>query len=253
MNVRLILLQLILVFGANAQLVNIESQRMQSDSVRATGNAEAGYSYQKTNDIVTSKFNASLAVQLKSKSLRQIYLILGDYDLARSFDQTSNHAGFGHFRYNYKVNSWLRWEAYSQLQFNELLSLKTRLLLGTGARFKVLKEEHLKSYIGVSSFFEYEEVRDPGPIFNRDFRLSTYAVLSWKFPKNRGELTSTTYYQPLLNNFTDYRINSQNALVLNITKHVAFTTQFSYFVDSRPPINVDREVFSLENGIRVTL
>ncbi len=240
-------------FQSRAQLVNIESQRMQTDSIRASGNASAHYSYQKTNGIASSHFKSAASIQLKSKSLKNIFLILGSYNLAKSFNMTSNNAGFAHLRYNYKINPWLRWEVYSQLQFNELLSLKTRGLAGTGARFKINKGKALKMYLGISAFYEYEEVRDPQFSASGAVRFSNYGVISWKFPNNLGEFTSVTYYQPSSTNISDFRINSQNALILRLTRQISFTTQFNYFTDSYPPKGVNREVISLENGLRFSL
>lgn len=249
----LLLISLLCALNGHAQLVNIESQRMQTDSVRVAGNAGLEYSYQKTNGIASSHFHATSSFQFKSKSLKHIYLVLGNYDLAKSFGMTSNHAGFGHLRYNYKINKWFRWEVFSQIQFNELLSLKSRVLGGTGARFKVNKGKLFKTYIGVASFYEYEEVRQPGFAVNQGVRMSNYGVVSWQFPKNKGEFTSVTYYQPLFSNFGDFRINSQNALILNINKYIAFTVAFNYFIDSNPPEGVDREVISIQNGLRLKL
>lgn len=249
----LLVIGLLFSLDCNAQLVNIESQRMQSDSARATGNAGLEYSFRKTNGVSASHFKATTSFQFKSKSLKHIYLILGNYDLARSFGMTSNHAGFGHLRYNYKINKWLRWEVYSQIQFNELLSLKNRILGGTGARFKVNKGKHFKTYVGISSFYEYEEVQQPGFVVNEGFRMSNYGVISWEFPNKKGEFTSVTYYQPRLSNFSDFRINTQNAIILNVTKYLAFTVSFSYFTDSNPPEGVNREMISIENGLRIKL
>lgn len=249
----LLFLCLLSGFSCTAQLVNIESQRIQSDSIRAAGNANINFSYQKTNGIASAHFRTALAFQLKSKSLRHIYLILGSYDLARSFNMTSNHAGFGHLRYNYKINKWLRWEVYTQIQFNQLLSLKYRALGGTGARFKLNKGKLFKTYVGISAFYEYEEITKPAHTFNSDVRISTYGVISWKFPKDKGEFTSITYYQPNAISSADFRITSQNSLVLNLAKRLAFITQFNYFMDTRPPEDVNREVFSLENGLRFSL
>ncbi len=249
----LLVICLLAALSSNAQLVNIESQRMHNDSIRAAGNVNLSYSFQQTNGISTSRFRSSLAFQLKSKSLRHIYLILGSYDLARSFGMTSNHAAFAHLRYNYKINNWLRWEVYTQWQFNELLSLKSRALAGTGARIKVSDGKAFSTYFGISSFYEYEEVVDPEFSAYGNVRLSTYGVISWKFPKDRGEFTSVTYYQPSFEAIGDYRITSQNALIVKLTKYLSFTTHFNYFTDSNPPDDVHRETFSLENGLRFTL
>jgi hypothetical protein len=251
------LLLLLSLFGLNisslyAQLVNIESRRMQTDSLRLAGNADISFNYQKTNDITLNVFKTSLSAQGKSKNLKHILLALGNYHLASSNNSTINNAGFGHLRYNYKWNKWIRWEVYSQIQFNELLSLRYRFLAGAGARFKLNHGETIKTYLGVSTFYEHEQIRDLQETINTDVRMSNYFVISIKFPKKRGELTSTTYYQPLFRAWNDFRITNQSLIQLNITKHLAFTTAVNSFFDANPPVDVQPSTFSLSNGLRFT-
>lgn len=243
-----------------SQLVNIETSRMQTDSIRYAGNANLSYNYQRTNDVSLNAFKASLSTQLKTKNLKNIFLFLGNYDIARSNtaagsiadNSTINNSGFGHFRYNYKFNKWLRWEAYTQLQFNELLSLKYRYLAGTGARFKLNHGQIIKTYLGISSFYEYEQIQDIQQTVNKDVRMSNYIVISIKFPKERGEFTSTTYYQPLFRQLSDYRLTNQSLIQLTITKQLSFTTSVNYFFDFNPPSGVQQSTFSINNGLRFT-
>lgn len=254
-TLRPILVLVLVVFNASllfSQLVNIESRRMQTDTVRFAGNANLTFNYQKTNDITLNVFKASLSAQVKSKNLKHILLILGNYDLASSNKSTINNAGFSHLRYNYKFNKWLRWEVYTQLQFNELLSLKYRYLAGTGARFKLNHGEVIRTYLGISSFYEYEQIQDVAQTVNKDIRMSNYFVVSIKFPKNKGELTSTTYYQPLFRHVADYRLTNQSLIQFNITKQLALTTSVNYFFDFNPPVGVRQSTFSINNGLRWT-
>lgn len=249
-----LVLALVILNGGTlfSQLVNIESRRMQTDSVRLAGNADLSFNYQKTNDVTLNVFKTSLSAQGKSKNLKHILLVLGNYNLASSNNSTINNAGFGHLRYNYKFNKWFRWEAYTQLQFNELLSLRYRFLTGTGARFKLNHGETVKTYIGISSFYEHEQIQDVQQTINSDLRMSNYFVISIKFPKKRGEFTSTTYYQPLFRQFSDYRLTNQSLIQFNITKQLSFTTSVNYFFDFNPPVDVKPSTFSLNNGLRWT-
>ena len=233
-----------------SQLVNIESTRMQTDSIRFAGNANVTYNFQKTNDITLNVFKASLNAQLKSKNLKHILLVLGKYDLASSNKSTIDNAGFGHLRYNYRYNKWLRWEVYSQIQFNELLSLKHRFIAGMGPRFKLNHGDAVKTYLGVSAFYEYEQIEDVQQTVNSTIRMSNYFVVSIKFPKNLGEFTSTSYYQPLFRQIQDYRFTNQSLVELNITKQLSLITSVSYFFDFNPPAEVDQSTFSINNGLR---
>lgn len=238
--------------SAKSQLVNIESQRIQTDSIRFAGNFTTAYNYQETNNIPLAILKSALIFQGKSKSLKHIFLLLGSYDLSKSGQLKLSNAGFGHFRYNYKINKTIRWELYNQLQFNELLSLKYRYIIGTGARIKLNKDQVFKMYIGVSAFYEYEQIRDAQKTINQNARFSNYFVLNIRLPKERGEIISTTYYQPLIAKFNDYRISSQTTLALNITKKLSFTSSFMYFFDQLPPDDVDKKMIQFENGIRLT-
>lgn len=252
---RLFLIIVLVVFNGGdvfSQLVNIESRRMQSDSLRFTGTANLTFNYQKTNDITLNVFKSSLNAQAKSKNLKHIFLVLGNYALTRSNQSTINNAAFGHFRYNYQYTNWFRWEVYTQLQFNELLSLKYRFLAGTGARFKLNHGEVIKTYIGISSFYEHERIQDVQQTVNSDIRMSNYFSISIKFPKKRGEFTSTTYYQPLYSDFQDFRITTQSLIQLNITKQLSFITAVNYFFDFNPPVGVRQSTFALNNGLRLS-
>lgn len=225
---------------------------MQTDSIRFAGNLNLTFNYQKTNDVTLNVFKSSLSAQVKSKNLKHILLVLGNYNRATSSGSTINNAGFSHLRYNYQYTKWFRWEVYTQLQLNELLSLKYRSLTGTGARFKLNHGETVKTYLGVSAFYEYEEIQDIEETINSDIRMSNYFVISIKFPKNRGEFASTTYYQPLFTNFSDYRLTNQSLIQINLSKRLSFTTSVNYFFDFNPPIDVKQSTFSINNGLRLT-
>ncbi|MFK7784894.1 MAG: DUF481 domain-containing protein [Crocinitomicaceae bacterium] len=235
----------------HAQLVNIESRRMQTDTLRFAGNVNLTFNHRRTNDVTLSVFKSSLTTQFKSKNLKHIFLVLGNYAFTQSNTATLANAAFGHVRYNYKYKDWLRWEAYTQLQLNELLSLKYRFLSGAGARFKLTHGEIFKAYIGVSAFYEHEVVEDVLQTESRDIRASNYFSFSIKFPKKRGEFVSTTYYQPLINFWADYRITTQSLVQLNITQHLSFITSVNYFFDYKPPVGVKPSTFSINNGLRI--
>lgn len=236
-----------------AQLVNIESSRIQSDSIRKAGNANVSFSYQKNNGKPLTQLKTSAVFQLKTKNLKDIFLILGSYDFSKTRNQQLSNAAFGHLRYNRFINNTIKYELYTQIQANQLLNLRSRYIAGTGLRFKFVKEKIFTLYVGISSFYEYEESIETTRVFRNDFRMSDYLVLSFKFPKNLGELTSTTYYQPLYDRFSDYRLSNQTMLSINFTKNFAFTSSFSYTFDQNPPIGISTETISFTNGIRYSL
>lgn len=236
-----------------AQLVNIESRRIQSDSIRKAGNANVSFAYQKNNGKPLTQLKTSAVFQFKTKSLKDIFLLLGSYDFSKTRNQQLSNAAFGHVRYNRVLNRTIKYELYTQLQANQLLNLRSRYIAGTGLRFKFVRGNLFKTYLGISSFYEYEESIETTRVYRNDFRMSNYLVLSLKLPKDKGELTSTTYYQPLYDRFSDYRLSNQTLLAINFTKNFAFTSSFTYTFDQNPPIGISTETISITNGIRFTL
>lgn len=235
-----------------SQLVNIESQRIQTDSVRFTGNANFNFSYQKNNTRSLIQVKTSAVYQIKTKSYKDIFLVLGNYDFSKTRTAQLSNSAFGHLRYNRRINPSIKFELYTQLQTNQLLNLRSRYIAGTGLRFKFKNEKLLKSYLGITAFYEYEETQEDALVFRNDFRMSNYFVLSLKLPNSLGELTSTTYYQSLFDRFSDYRVTSQSNVVLNIVKHVALTITFNYFFDQNPPEGINKETVSFNSGLRLT-
>lgn len=237
-----------------AQLINIESQRIQSDTIRKAGNASVSFLYQENNNKPLTQLKSGAVFQFKSRNLKNVWLMLGNYQFSKTREQQLSNAAFLHLRYNRKFNELLRYEAYSQLQNNRLLSLRSRFIAGTGLRIKFSAKKVFHSYIGISSFYEYEEsVENDSRLHRNDVRLSSYLVLSFKLPNEKGELISTSYYQPLVGQLSDFRFSNQSSLVIHFSKKLSFTTTFSYSYDEFPPTGIARETISMENGLRLNL
>lgn len=214
-----------------SQIVNIEKERYQTDTTGWKGSFDAGIALSKQAKQVFI-LSASAHVQYKSK--RHLYLILGSYDWIKSKEESFVHSGFVHFRFNYKMKKdWIRWEAFTQVQFNKANGLKMRFLVGTGPRFKIMNFKYYKCYVGTLYFFEREKSIKSSDILNQ-IRFGGYLSFTLH-PKKYMEWISTTYYQPLVNNIHDYRIASENKLVFRFTKLFSMGISFKANYDTRPP------------------
>lgn len=235
----------------SAQVVNIESLRIQSDTIRIAGHFNVSYAFQKNDNKTLHVFKSNLVYQFKTKSFKDIFFVLGNYEFTEANASKLSNAGFIHLRYNRKLNKTLRWEIYHQDQTNRLLALYFRSLTGTGMRLKLAGKKYFKSYLGIAAFYEYEESQEAKVVYKNDFRSSNYWVLSFELPGNKGEITSTTYYQPMLNNWSDFRLTNQTQLVLSFNKNWSYTCHLNYFFDKVPPTGIRKEAISFDNGIRV--
>ncbi len=232
---------------SEAQIVNIESQRYATDTTGWAGDYNVGFTFGKQQEKYFAFFNTA-HVQYKSK--KSLYLALGSLDLIKSSSQKIVNSGFFHFRYNYKIKNWLRWEAFTQVQYNKLVGLRMRYLIGTGPRFKLVQVEKFKTYLGTLYMLEYE-INNAKTQKLIQGRFSGYLSFSFR-PIKSVEFISTTYYQPRIDEIKDYRISTDNSLFFKFHKLLSFGLNYRLNYDSRPPEGaVTNLTYQLENKFRV--
>lgn len=238
--------------AVRAQVVNIENRRMHTDSVRTAGSLSLGLSFTENNGKQLFVTRNALALQSKSKSLRDIWLVLANLDLSKADGAAFSNSAFLHLRYNRKMSRLLRWEAFTQAQYNRVLGIGSRWLAGTGPRLKMFSTEKSALYWGNLYMFEYETTTASSPVISRQHRLSAYLSATFDLnPALPGELITTTYFQPRLDRLADYRLSHETSLELNITKKLRATTRLYYFFDAAPPAGIAGRALALEQGFRV--
>ncbi len=230
-----ILFLFVLFYGhSNAQLVNIESKRMQLDSIRFALKSDLFFNYANNNGGYLFQIGSSLTTQLKSKDLKKIYFFIGNYNLIRSKAQDFQNSWFFHLRYNQKLSDLFRLEAFIQNQNNELLTINRRNLIGAGIRLKFISKKSIKAYLGNAYMYEIENVKSTDQKYYNN-RNSSYLSITFNLPKTKLDLTSTTYFQPLYSNLNNHRILQQFKSEIPISKSISFSTLFDYFYNSFSP------------------
>lgn len=228
----------------SSQIVNIESQRINSDTTGFDGHLDASVSMSQNTRFLFSVYGKA---QVQYKWKNDLLLLLGDYNFTTGDGERFLNNGMGHLRYNHKFLPWLRYEAFTQLQYNELLQVRLRFLAGTGPRFKLTPWDKYKVYIGTLYMFEYEEVAVDDTI-HRDHRLSAY--LAWSInPGKVFSFNATTYYQPLFKDWSDFRVSGSYALTFRVWKRLAFKVEYIMTYDSRPPTDVPSLNYTLKTGV----
>ena len=221
-------------FILNAQLVNIESQRMQVDSVRFVLKSDLLFDYSNNNGDYLSQFTANISTQLKSKDLKRIYMFIGSYNTERSKDQDFQNSFFLHLRFNQKITNVFRFETFIQDQYNALLSINKRKLVGAGLRFKFISTPNVKAYFGNAYMYEHEKIDDSETEYYNN-RNSSYVSFTINFPKSKVNLTETLYFQPKYSDISNHRVFQQLQAQFPISTYLSFTVQFTYFYNSYVP------------------
>jgi len=226
-----------------AQIVNIEAKRINADSSGWYGSLSAGMDINKFDKwILNLKADANIAY-LHQKHL---VLFISNARMIKAGNTDFVNSAFQHIRYNYDFHHKIILEAFSQIQYNALLKVKNRVLLGVGPRWELAEGEKVKMYLGTLGMFEYEEINSSNEI-HRDTRLSAYLSTTW-FINKMCSFSNTNYYQPKINDFADFRISSQSKLRFDFNRNLSFFFMYDGIYDSRPPVGVLNLVFSLSNG-----
>lgn len=241
-----IILLLLVAASVNiySQVVNVESRRMRTDTTGWIGSAEGSFQFSKAVDEIYD-LGALLHMQYKGK--KDLWLFLNEARIIKGAGKQFINAGFAHIRYNRKITAdLLRWEVFTQYQYNKALEVGQRVLAGTGPRIKMIETDIFRAYAASLYMFEYQESVDK-TIIERNHRTSSYISVTLEF--ERFELRNTTYYQPNMKELKDYRILSQTDLLIKLADNLKFKTGFNFRYDSRPFPGVPETTYFLSNGI----
>ncbi len=148
---------------------------------------------------------------------------------------------FTHLRHQYKITSWLTSEVFGQVSKNQFMRVNLRVLGGVGPRFEIVNTDPFRLAVGVAYMFEHEEVDTADSNTNdthQTHRMSSYLSVSWKLDENLS-VGSSTFFQPAVTNFQDYRVANDESLTVSVTDHLAVSLSFQLWYDSRAPASVE--------------
>lgn len=242
----IILCSLFVCFSVKAQIVNIESIRKVSDTSKWSGNASLSLNLTKNKNRI---FNLMNTVHIQYLYKKNFILFINEVNFKEANSNSLVDKGIQHLRYNYKVSNSFAWEVFLQSQYDEISEIDFRGLIGSGPRFKLSKSNDYNFFLGTSVMYEYERIENLlEDVRHNDFRNSSYISFSL-FPKDNISIVSTTYFQPLLKQFNDFRISNDTKMVIGIIKNLGFNIGFKYLYDAFPAIGVPKEQYKLTNGL----
>ena len=84
---------------------------------------------------------------------------------------------------------------------------------------------------------------------NKDIRLSSYLQLDFDITQ-RIQFLTTTYIQPNIQQFADFKLSTESQLNFEITKNLSITNTLEVIYDTYPPYGVKEFSYRLKNGIK---
>ncbi len=234
--------------SGNAQILNAESLRKVTDTSGFSGAASVDFALKRNvNDFVT--LGSDIHLQYKNKN--HLALFKNDVNFQKIEGEKFENSLISHLRYNYKFRPRSIWEVFTQGQYNKINLIEFRGLVGTGPRFKLTNSEKYKFYLGTSAMFEYEELIDGFTPIQRSFRNSSYFSFSL-YPSEHISIISTTYYQPLFKDVSDYRISSQSSLLVGLFTNFSVKLSHTFVFDAFPAVGIPNSQYEFKTGIAYT-
>jgi hypothetical protein len=244
---RLLCVLFFVVSISHAQVINVETLRKPSDSTKWTGSVSLDVSLIKnTNNI----FRIANKAHVQYKDSNNLWLFVNDINFQKIEDNSLVNRGTQHLRYNRRVTEKIKWEAFAQAQYDAISDISLRALVGTGPRFNLSVNDDYRFYLGTLVMYEYEKATNNIPDrLQEDIRGSTYLSFSL-YPTETLSIISTSYYQPKIDKFKDYRLSSNTSILFKILDDLAFKTTFNYFFDAFPVSTaIPKTQYELTNGL----
>lgn len=245
---RLLFFIFLFLFGSivQSQIVNIESYRLKKDTNNFFGSVNGHFSAnQNQKSIIQIGANSNLEYWRK----RHTFMWIGIFNWVKTTDNnvktTYINEGFQHFRYNYLLSKDIKLESYVQYQYNKVMNLKERDLLGCGLRFK-LSDKLIKTYVGSAIMFERDITYDDIRISS--FKSSDYISVSI-YVGNNLKLSNTTYFQFNLDTYRAYTVFEST---INIYKRIYYKISFILQYDNQQIYHCPRLTYNTVHNISIT-
>ncbi|PAU94809.1 hypothetical protein CK503_04875 [Aliifodinibius salipaludis] len=170
---------------------------------------------------------------------------------------TITSRSFLQLRYNYIFNNRYRTFSFYQYQQNKDLILKSRQLIGAGLRRKFGTAETLDLHLGAGLMYEDEKLDEeqlfPDEASNTNvLRLNAIAFFSHQIGTN-STLLNSTYYQPAVSDFSDFRLLNEMSLEVAIKEYLDLTFSFVWRYDNNPPQILKKSDINITSGLTIHL
>lgn len=233
--------------------VNIEVLRTDSLSLGRSGSVGGDFSIRTGNvDFVALDFRG----RVYDVTPTETRLVIGNGGLG--FLDRSRFASNGllHYRRSYTaVSRYFDPEWFGQLNYDRAQRLTFRALAGGGVRTAFAQGEWGQFGAGSSGILEYERLAVPDTAMHAkrtlELRWSNFLTLR-VVPTETLVITSTTYLQPALADFGDFRALENLRLSASVTETLALTVSFDLRYDSRPPDGLAALDTRLRTGVTYT-
>lgn len=164
----------------------------------------------------------------------------------KSRDQMFVHVR--HLRQFPDYNS-INYEFFGQLGRDEIKNLDRRDLIGSGLRYHQIHKRQT-FFLGLGGFYFHEERK--GGFKENDVRMNLYLSLKSQLTET-AKLICLAYYQPKVDEFSDFDIVAQAGLSNNLSKRLQLELKAAYSHNETPALNKARDNTQMTVGLNYKL
>lgn len=177
---------------------------------------------------------------------------MASYAFGKSQGKSNANRGFAHLRHRLRLTKQWGVEGFVQAQKDEFARLLFRGLVGGGLRWRMNDAERMALYIGAGAMYERERYKAQAgttdPLSANMVRGNLYMVFKYSL-NEQARFLSTTYYQPRLSEFADFRLLEDAALKVKLFDPIDLKLSLQVQHDSRPPQSVKKTNLIYASGI----
>jgi len=248
---RAILTTLMLGWMASAHaIVNIESLRTGEPPQGYSGSANLAVNGESGN---TDKLgiNAGARLQWHGGAVTNFALLRYTYGETSGAQDTNKL--FSHARHIHQVSAVTAYEGFVQAERNTFARLSFRGLVGGGVRLRLMEVHNIKSlHLGLGGFFSRETLEKRTGLTDAGsqniWRFNTYLNYVHRL-NEQVRVLSTTYYQPAMDDFSDFRLLEEAALSVKMNDKLSLKVSLDITHDSKPPQAVKKTDTTFSTGI----
>lgn len=233
------------LFSRGQSVVNTESNRLDTLKNGISGNIELGLNFvQNINNVFQTQNSSQFQWNKKKHSVMSFNAL----NLTVFNDSKVLNDGVQYLRYSYHLKDFLDIETFGQAQYNEIIKIRGRYLMGMGSRLHIFDsdKDSVKLHLSVHYMREYEE--ETTGIINRHHRLNNVLAFGWPINDKVG-LNVIAYYQPDMQKFKDFRFSSEASIQIKILERLTFKYSMAWFYDENPPEEINRIFYNIRNTL----
>lgn len=196
----------------------------------------------------TDSNSVGLAAKGEYNEKEWLAYLIAAYSYGKSNDVKDTNDGLMHLRYVHNIaDTAYDYEWFVQSEFNEFQGIQKRNLVGANIR-KKLDLSFDTFYAGLGLFYSYMEpdtISSLNPIYRRT-HMNSYVSFLKKINQNFS-MTYLGYYQPNIEDFSDFRISQTLQFNTSITDNLILGLDIHHAYNATPYHDVEK------NDIRSTV